>query len=69
MSTLLIWCNIWVLCNSSKYLLYLSLLVSFLDSVSSDVCVAIILGWSPLQSSIEAPGIHQLYTSRRTRAL
>lgn len=48
---------------------YPGLLVGLLDQVSSDLCVAIILGRDPFQSSVEAPGVHQLHTGRRAGQL
>lgn len=48
---------------------YLGLPVGLLDRVPSNLCVAIVFGRGPFQSSIEAPGVHQLYTGRRTRQL
>lgn len=34
------------------------LLVSFLYSITPDLCIAIILGWLPLQSHIETPSLN-----------
>lgn len=44
---------------------YSSFFVGLLDSVSCDVCVAIVFGYGPLQSHIEAPGVNDLHTGRR----
>lgn len=48
---------------------YSSLFVGLLDCVTCDVCVSAVFGCSPLQSNIEAPGIHNLYAGRRPRQL
>lgn len=49
--------------------LYPCLFVSLLDGVSGDCCVSVILGFGPLQSNIETPGVHDLDAGWRSRQL
>lgn len=48
---------------------YSSLFVSLLHCVTCDFCVSVVLGCGPLKSNIEAPGVDDLHTGRRSRQL